>query len=312
MIKRVTLIFIIFLTVLVFTYSQDNTAFLDSITSRRINLQFDEALSEINAAIDRNPENGDYYATRSFIYNDMKEYQEVINDITIAITLGSNFNLNILYTIRGFAYFQLGRFNEALIDMSKEDINNVVIIRMRADLNLRLRNHEKAVEDYSYLLENDNDARNHKYYYFSRAEAFFENKNYSEALDDINNNAITHNSRDARYYTLRGCIYLGLKLLDKVIDDLNRALQLEPADNLYATIYLSRSIAYAWQGKFTLSLADINMAIENNPNKASCFIARAQLYEVLAATSLRRSVKKEYLRRSTRDYTIAERLRNSG
>jgi len=311
MIKRVTLIFIFFLTVLVFTYSQDNSAFLDSITRKRINLQFDEALSDINAAIDRNPENGDYYAERSFIYNDMKEYYEVVNDITIAITLGSNFNLNILYTIRGFAYFQLGRFNEALIDMSKEGINNVDIIRMRADLNLRLRNHEKAVEDYSYLLEIDTDTRNHEHYYLSRAEAFFDNKNYLEALDDINNGAIANNSKDARYYTLRGCINLGLKLSDKVIDDLNRALQLKPTDNLYATIYLYRGIAYAWQGNFTLSLADINRAIENNPNGASCFIARAQLYEVLAATSLRRSVRKEYLRRSARDYAIAERLRNA-
>ena len=62
---------------------------------------------------------------------------------------------------------------------------------------------------------------------------------------------------------------------DKALADLNRAIELDPADALDIA---SRGETYRLMGRYEEALADLNRAIELNPGYASAIASRGETY----------------------------------
>jgi tetratricopeptide (TPR) repeat protein len=81
---------------------------------------------------------------------------------------------------------------------------------------------------------------------------------------------------EARYG--RGCAFLGKGLPDSAIEDLNRAVWLEPPTALLAQVYCERSRAYTEMRNYTQAVRDATAAIQLRPSLAAAFLNRAAAY----------------------------------
>jgi tetratricopeptide (TPR) repeat protein/S1-C subfamily serine protease len=94
------------------------------------------------------------------------------------------------------------------------------------------------------------------------------------ALDDLNK-AMKLNPNYAMAYYNRGLLYHLQQKSDLALDDYNKAIELNPNYGLY---YRVRGLNYSLQQKYDLALADYNKAIELNPNDAKAYNNRGALY----------------------------------
>ncbi len=96
---------------------------------------------------------------------------------------------------------------------------------------------------------------------------------YDEAvatLDDV----IRENPEDAAAYAERGQAHVEQGDLDRAIADFDESIRLEPG----ATTYLSRALAYQQKGELDPAIADCTAALRRNPDYASAYRTRADLY----------------------------------
>ncbi|KAF5434593.1 Tetratricopeptide (TPR) repeat containing protein, partial [Candidatus Methanophagaceae archaeon] len=128
----------------------------------------------------------------------------------------------------------------------------------------KLKQHEKAIEDYSKAIELDlkyADAYN------NRGNAYDDLKQYKRAIGDYNK-AIELNPKYAMAYYNRGNAYGKLKQHEKAIEDYSKAIELDPK---YADAYNNRGNAYGELQQYEEAFEDYNKAIELNPNDADAY-----------------------------------------
>lgn len=78
---------------------------------------YDQAIVDLNKAIEINPKFVDAYYNRGIIYYDQHKYDFAIADYTKAIEIDSNFAKG--YCNRGAAYYDKGLYNLAIADGKK-------------------------------------------------------------------------------------------------------------------------------------------------------------------------------------------------
>jgi len=129
--------------------------------------QYDKAISDYNNVIRLNPEDAEYYSSRgsayyikglSYFFGKKSNYHNAIIDFSKAIELGPNMgdDEDYKYHSRGVSYTQIGRFEEAIADLSK-----VIELKSRDAAAYYLRGfayaetgeYEKAIADYNKVLE---------------------------------------------------------------------------------------------------------------------------------------------------------------
>jgi tetratricopeptide (TPR) repeat protein len=153
----------------------------------------EEAITELDRAIELEPDNVEIYATRGFAYIALGQIQRGIADYDRAIELESD--NPILYNDRGFAYAELGRY-------------------------------EQAVADYDKAIELDPDYDNVDYAYNNRGFAYGSLGKYEQAFRDFER-AIALNPDNAWVYFNRALIFIGMGHSTDAIPDLELSLQLE-------------------------------------------------------------------------------------
>lgn len=122
-----------------------------------------------------------------------------------------------------------------------------------------------------------------------RARVNFFKGNDREAIADADR-ALAANPSAAAAYVVRGAAKRRLRIApDDVLRDLNRALELEPANS---KAWYNRGMLYWDAGKTDGALTDLNRAIELTPNVADFYYSRGSLYQSL----------KNYLR-ATEDFS---------
>jgi tetratricopeptide (TPR) repeat protein len=205
----------------------------------------------------------------------MGRFQEVVNDITRAINLNSK--RSGTYEFRGYAYYMLENWDDAINDLTKEELKDDAMYYVRATVHEKLKNDEKAIEDYSYLLIHDLDHGRREHYYYSRSLNYYNIKKYSESLDDINK-AIEYNPRNGEYYSSRGYTCMGMDMYQEVIDAFTKAIVLSPVDY---TNYFHRGGAYNKLKRYQEAVDDYTKAIELGPVNYLNYYYRALAYHVL-------------------------------
>ena len=185
--------------------------------------KYDEAIEDYNKAIELAPDNAKIYDERGLIYDKLEKYDEAINDFTKAIQIAPNSSK--FYRSRGSSYGALGKYDEAIGDFTKAiqlDPNDKESYKRRASVYALLEKYDEALKDYNKAIKIDPNFADAYYY---RGLVYDELKKYNKAIKDYNK-SIQHNAYEAKYYYRRGMAYKALGDEVKAEADIAKAKEL--------------------------------------------------------------------------------------
>lgn len=145
---------------------------------------YNGAIKLHSEAIELNPNNALAYYGRAYAYDELKDYQKVIEDCTKAVQFNST-RLVDAYNNRGEAYRKSGIYAKAIDDYNKAIELNPNYFRAYSNRGIAYRNlgqNERAINDYNKAIE-----LNPKYAlaYNNRGWAYYCMKQYENALKDF-------------------------------------------------------------------------------------------------------------------------------
>ena len=182
-------------------------------------------IEEYTKKIEKEPNNASNYYNRGFTYFLLKKYEEAIKDYDKAIELNPN-NASYYYN-RGVNYGELEKYQEAIKDCDKAielNPNNASYYFVRGYAYGELEKYQEAIKDYDKAIElNPNNAS----YYYNRGVNYGELEKYQEAIKDCDK-AIELNPNNASYYFVRGYAYGELEKYQEAIKDYDKAIELNP------------------------------------------------------------------------------------
>jgi tetratricopeptide (TPR) repeat protein len=183
-----------------------------SIAARNIKLYY-SAISDCGKAIDLKPDYGIAYWDRAMAYNDLDDYQNALNNYSIALIFSTQYSFD---------------------DLAKLYSN-------RAIVNYHLENYSDAIADDTRALELVPDK---KLAYWYRALSLDESEKNEEALDDFNKaiELYADNKEDLSVlYGHRALVKCRMTKYDDGIQDYNKALELNPNNR---SAYWNKGVAY--------------------------------------------------------------------
>lgn len=155
---------------------QEKTHYFEEAKSEMANMNWEEAIKLFSKSIDNNQEVKESYFARGLCYNLIKDFKNSVEDFTNSEKLGNN-DVK-LYTLRGFAYNQIGKNIEALDDLNKAiSINPDFYPKNfynRGALEVKLNKNEEAIKDFSIYIEKTEDPI--AYYERGKLFVFFNKK----------------------------------------------------------------------------------------------------------------------------------------
>jgi len=175
---------------------------------------------------------------------------------------------------RGFAYYVLGDYRQAI-----EDYSAAIAIKPgyatahhnRGIAYIALGDHKKAIVDFNHAI-----ALKPAYAeaYNNRGKAYSIMGDYNQALEDINR-AITISPDNAKSYYNRGVAHFVLGNPKRAIEDFDRAVGIKPD---YADAYNSKGAVYYSTGNYRQAVDDCGRAIELKPDFAGAYNNRGLAY----------------------------------
>lgn len=178
------------------------------------------------------------HGLRGTIYARLKRFDEALRDLNKAIEL--NPGDAAAYNSRGNVYSELNRREEALRDYDKTielDAANAFAYNNRGNVYHALDRHNEALRDWNRAIELKPDYASP---YGNRGGLFEQFKRYEEALRDLNK-AIELEPNYAGAYSNRGNVHQGLGNFDKALRDYEQAIRLDPRDPSY---YHNRALVF--------------------------------------------------------------------
>lgn len=233
--------------------------------------QTKQAIEDFNQSIQLSPENGAVYNNRGNALMDLGHPEEALKDFDRAIALTPNYG--VAHNNRGNAHVALGQFDRAFQDFRKAVElmpRSAIPFNGRGKAHAMLKRYHAAVRDLGRGI-----SINPKYVaaYQHRAEAYLALGMYREAIDDATQ-AITLEPEKPQpeMLLLRGKAQAGEKKLNPALEDLNKALELNPD---LVDAYVERGIVFMQARRFDDAIGDLNRAIELAPQNAKAYAMRA-------------------------------------
>jgi tetratricopeptide (TPR) repeat protein/serine/threonine protein kinase len=155
--------------------------------------------------------------------------------------------------------------------LGEEDPDTLTAMNNLASTHLRLGQWDKAIADYSKIIELD---PNNSHAWTARGSVYFQLGQWNKMATDYSK-AIELDPNEWWYWHERGCAYMELGQWDKVVTDYSKAIELEPE---IADCYNQRAIAYQQLGQWDKMAADCSKAIELDPNNPDQWRNRGKLY----------------------------------
>lgn len=224
------------------------------------------ALEDFTKVIELQPQNVEAYCERGSVYASFEDYKEDYKHLKLALAdldkaIEINLNCAEAYAERGHTYSHL-------------------------------KEHEKAVEDYTQAIKLDSKR---DFYYVLRGETFMKLKDYNRAIKDFTA-AIKIIPTDSAYYIDRAECYENLGEYQTAVEDYTTAINIEPD---FGGNYAYRGKVYFILKDYRRALADYDKAIKIDPNFKPHYKDRAEVYEALgehekAQADLAKADKKWY------------------
>ncbi|MBK8846032.1 MAG: tetratricopeptide repeat protein [Bacteroidetes bacterium] len=227
--------------------------------------------------IKKSPDKARAYVNRGKIYNEMKQYENAIVDLTKAAEVDPRYEL--AYTNRGFAYKSLGNWQKGLEDYTKSieiEAKNSLAYSNRGNIYVNLKQWDKALADYNQSIKIDPDFH---LAYLNRAFVYNALEQWQKALDDCNV-AIKLNPKHGGAYASRGPIYVKLGNVDSAIADYNKAIELNPTS---PHSYFNRGSVYLDRKEWEKAYRDFSMVLQIEPKNSGAITARDYAYNQLNA-----------------------------
>ncbi len=225
---------------------------------------FRKSIEDFSKIIEKNDQDGAALFNRANCYYRLGEFDKALKDYTRAEKL--KYGIPSVYFNRGIVYMKLGKRKQAIAEFEKylKHPNATRWEKMRVrrtiaqlkepskSFRFKPRNTQNQQKQFNSEFKINADA------YFSIAAAFLRQKNYKQALQNIEK-AIQANPQNSEYYRLKGICLRELKQPDKALANFNKAIELAP-DNAMA--FASRGIAFYNAKKYRRALRDLNKAIQ--------------------------------------------------
>lgn len=215
-----------------------------------LNGEYDDVITAYTMGINIRPYHWAHFG-RGFAYNKISQFDNAIQDLSLAIAL--NPNEALYYAVRGQAYGNNRKFETAMKDYNRAisiDPNCSTAYRQRGLIYGQIALHHESQKQYQQA-----------------------KRIYALAIHDLTK-AMSLSPYDPVIYAARGMIKSNLGYYNQAIEDFNTAIKFETTDS---TFYL-RGKAYEGKGDLSASLADYNKAIEINSNNAGYYVNRAFLF----------------------------------
>lgn len=194
--------------------------------------KYDEALKDINIAIDMNPQNPDFYSKRARLFGSKKMMPEALKDIEIADQL---------------------KPNDEFIAKQKKWIADKFVYSGHSQQ--KTKNLSGAIEDYNAAIQaNPNDA----YSYYRRARAFIDKKDLASAFNDLKK-AIELDPNEFDFYLLMDWLLAQKSDWDGITNFWGKYIALNPNND---RAYLERGGAFFHKGDLASAVADAKRAAD--------------------------------------------------
>lgn len=152
---------------------------------------------------------------------------------------------------------------------------------------MEIRQYEKAIEEFSKALENDDKD---PYTYYKRGIAFLYANQFDGAISDFTQ-VLNLSKDDPDSYNNRGLAYSYKGDLNSAMKDFDKAIKLDPN---FAQAYINRGSAYITLKDFDKAVKDFDKAIKLDTKNPELYIQRARLQYL-----------KEDYKKSIKDYSTA-------
>lgn len=232
---------------------------------------YQRALSEYVAAIQKDPENVDAHFNSGITKRRLKDLKGAIADYTTAIRLKPT--LVDAYNNRGLVRSELGDKLAAIADFTEAIRLNPQYVQAynnRGTIYSEVGKKQAAIADYSQAIQIDA-----QYYeaYFNRGIVQSDLGNTKAAIADYSQ-TIRLNSNYAQAYNNRGIAYFDLGNLKRAIADYTQAIRV---DSTYARAYANRGTAQLTLGNKQAAIADYTQSIRIDPKYAKAYENRGTI-----------------------------------
>ena len=231
--------------------------------------KYEEALENMNKAIELDSYNSNYYYLRGNLEFNLEDLKGAFADINRAVEL--NPDIAKYYMARGAVKLMLNNFMGAFEDVNKAielDENNSVYYVSRANIKLILKSYNSALSDYNKAIKLDPENPS---YYILRADFKYHFGDYEGSLKDYNT-AIMLDPENPEYYILRAPIKQGFGDIEGCLADYDKAISLDPEEDYFYNI---RAITKESMEDYEGAIEDFNMAISLNPENPDYYYSRA-------------------------------------
>lgn len=196
--------------------------------------KYQNALVEINRAIQLEPDSVGHYVVRMAIYDVMGQYKEEVTDLSKIIELNKKTNsksINV-YHQRAFAHTQLGLYNEALFDIdyfieNRDTAGSLAEAYInKASILYKLNDYEKSTRYYELALKENITKELESQAFVGLANL---EKSPQKALELLDKSILT-DDKNSLAFGARGALYMESEKIREAYDDFNKAISLNPDD----------------------------------------------------------------------------------
>lgn len=181
----------------------------------------------------------------------------------------------LVYLNRGICYRLVFDFDKSIADFNKAEelgVDGRPLWMNRAMACLPIKRYDEAFKDMTRILEKEPDTPAAASAYFYRGEILFRQGKFLEAVEDY---TLSLNTRKSHYvYFVRGDSYSKAGQIEKALEDFGEAIRL--ADHM-VPYWIGRARLFGALGRFDEARADLNSALERQPERYQIFIERAVL-----------------------------------
>jgi tetratricopeptide (TPR) repeat protein len=177
------------------------------------------------------------------------------------------------YLKSGMAHFQSGEIDAALADANKAlelNSNYVDALYLRAAVRIKKGDAAGVLADYNQIIELVPSALGVEVVYTNRSMLRLQSKDIDGALDDLNK-AVSINPRVAEIYNGRAIARLQKGDLDGSLADYEKAIELKPS---LPSAFMGRGYFRYQKRDFDNALSDFSKAIELKPDYADAYVDR--------------------------------------
>ena len=236
--------------------------------------KYDEAIQDYTKAIGLNPGFSNAYWSRGRVRSSNFQYDLASGDYTSAINIlekandaGKVNDLSALYNARGRNEYNLGKYDDAGVDLQKSlalNANNSGANWNMGDLKLALREYTDASRYYLQAESLLTDDYSRESVYSSLYQCSIDQLDYRQALEYIND-AIKLNAAYGDYFSKRAHVYFAEKNYQASLVDYNKVISLYQ-DDQYGLYKTDRANAYISRADVKKKLMDNAGALEDYKN----------------------------------------------